>query len=172
MAILRRFNGKPPKVPKVHAIAEKQSTTKSQNFGLRYLRRSTRRQAQNALGIFNKVLHKSMTTVRQQLNKSFVNDFFKKTTQKIRTLIMTTKQQIGLGDSVTKDATNQVEKPSIILIGLNLLHRFLCLCVRFILIKTHGEHGPSMPPIDDLLLLESATSIAEKIRTNKVGSSS
>lgn len=80
---------------------------------------------------------------------------------------MATKQKIGLIDNF-KNPTDQVQKPSIILIVLNLLHRFFCLCVRFILIKIHGEHGPSMPPIDDLLLLESATSIAEKIRTKKV----
>lgn len=166
MAILSRISGK-SQLPKVHAKSKIYSTTKPHNFGLLHLRRSTRRRAQNALGIFNKVLYKSMISVRQQFNKGFLNEFFKKTTQKIRTFIMATKQQVGLGDSV-KDPTNPVEKPSIILIGLNLLHRFFCLCLRFILNKTHGEHGPSMPPIDDLLLLESATSIAEKIRTKKV----
>lgn len=80
---------------------------------------------------------------------------------------MATKQQFGLNDNV-KSPTNQVDRPSIIVSGLNLLHRFICLCVRFVLTKTYGEHGPAMPPIDDLLLLESATSIAEKIRTKKV----
>lgn len=83
---------------------------------------------------------------------------------------MATKQQIGLGGNAN-DSTNPAAKPSIILVALNLLHRFICLCVRFVLVKTHGEHGPSMPPIDDLLLLESATSIAEKIRTKKVSHS-
>lgn len=80
---------------------------------------------------------------------------------------MATKQQFGLNDGI-KNSTNHVEKPSIILIAFNFLHRFLCLCIRFILIKRHGKHGSKMPPINDLLLLDSATSIAEKIRTKKV----
>lgn len=76
---------------------------------------------------------------------------------------MATKQQVGFSGNA-----DTLEKPSIVVVALNLLHRFLCLCIRFVLIKVHGEHGQSMPPIDDLLLLESATSIAEKIRTKKV----
>lgn len=70
----------------------------------------------------------------------------------------------------TKDDAGAVQKPSIVLVALNLMHRFLGLCVRFVLIKVKGEHGPSMPAIEDLLLLESATSIAEKIRSKKVSS--
>lgn len=169
MAILKRFNGK-SQVPKVHVKEQKSSIQSNRFYRLLYFRHSTRRRAQNALEIFNKVLHNSMTAARQHFNRSFLNEFLKKTTQKIRTLIMATKQQVGLNDNVKDLTTNQVTKPSIILVGLSLLHRFICLCVRFILIKIHGEHGPSMPPIDDLLLLESATSIAEKIRTKKVSS--
>lgn len=59
-------------------------------------------------------------------------------------------------------------KPSIFLVAFNLFHRFAMLCVRFVLVKIHGEHGPAMQPIEDLILLESATAIAEKIRTRKV----
>lgn len=36
------------------------------------------------------------------------------------------------------------------------------------MIAFYGKHGPSVPPIDDQILLESATSIAEKIRTKEV----
>lgn len=166
MAILNRCNGK-SQVPKVHAKGQKRSI-QSHPFWLLHVRRSTKRQAQNAFGIFNKVLQKSMTAAHQHFIQNFFNKFLKKTTQKLRTFIMVTKQQFTGSSDSAKNATNQVEKQSIILIGLSLLHRFICLCVRFILIKTHGEHGPAMPPIDDLLLLESATSIAEKIRTKKV----
>lgn len=168
MAILNRFNAKSSKVPKVHANRGKRST-QSHHFWPLDFRRSTQRRAQNAREIFNKIIHKSMTTVHQHLSKSFLREFFKKTTHRVRTFIMATKQQVGLNDNV-KASTDQATKPSIIVVGLSLLHRFICLCVRFILVKVHGEHGPSMPPIDDLLLLESASSIAEKIRTKKVSS--
>lgn len=83
---------------------------------------------------------------------------------------MATKQQAGL-NNVRDTADGTVRKPSVLVVALNLLHRFFGLCVRFIMVKRHGEHGPSMPPIDDLLLLESASSIAEKIRTKKVSES-
>lgn len=79
---------------------------------------------------------------------------------------MATKQQVGL-NSNTKESV-ELQKPSIILVALNLIHRFVCLCVRFILTKVHGEHGPSMPPINDDILLQSATSLAEQIRNKKV----
>lgn len=161
LAILRRFVGK-SQVPKLHTTGGKRPT-KARQFGRFTFGKSTRHRAQNALGIINKILHKSMTAVRHQFNESFLKHIFKK----IRTFIMSTTQQFESNDNA-EHSTNHVTKPSIILIGLNLLHRFFCLCVRFILIKRHGEHGPSMPPIDDLLLLESATSIAEKIRTKKV----
>lgn len=59
-------------------------------------------------------------------------------------------------------------KPSIVLVAMNFFHRFLMLCVRFVLTKYYGEHGKSMPAINDLILLESATALAEKIRTKKV----
>lgn len=83
---------------------------------------------------------------------------------------MATKQQVGLSPSSAKEAadSSQLQKPSVFVVALNLFYRFFGLCVRFILVKVHGEHGQSMPPIEDLLLLESATSIAEKIRTKKV----
>lgn len=80
---------------------------------------------------------------------------------------MAPKQQVGVGTGL-REQNDAIDKPSIILVALNLIHRFFCLCVRFIMVKVHGERGKSMPPIDDLLLLESATSIAEKIRTKKV----
>lgn len=113
-------------------------------------------------GKFKKILRKSVTALRQTFYEIYSNAFFKSTAQSFRKLKMASKPS-----SNVKDASD-VQKPSVILVALNLFHRFLSLCVRFVLVKVHGEHGPSMAPIEDLLLLESATSIAEKIRTNKV----
>lgn len=77
-------------------------------------------------------------------------------------------KQMKFVSNHARDDEFAVQKPSVLMVALNLMHRFLGLCVRFILVKVKGEHGESMPAIDDLLLLESATSIAEKIRTKKV----
>lgn len=60
------------------------------------------------------------------------------------------------------------EEPSIIWRFFNYLHGILLIIVRFILEKKNGKHGKSMPPIDNNLLLESATSLAEMIRTKQV----
>lgn len=51
---------------------------------------------------------------------------------------------------------------------LHYLHRYFYVFIRMVLVAFHGKHGPSIPPIDDQILLESATSIAEKIRTKEV----
>lgn len=51
---------------------------------------------------------------------------------------------------------------------VHLLHRYLCIFVRLVKVAFYGKHGESMPPIEDRLLLESATSIAEKIRLQQV----
>lgn len=51
---------------------------------------------------------------------------------------------------------------------LNFVHRLICSILRFSLAKVYGKHGKSMPRIVDPLLLESATSIAGKIRTEQV----
>lgn len=51
---------------------------------------------------------------------------------------------------------------------INLFHRFVLLVGRFVFRFVYGDKGPSMAPITDLTLLESATSLATKIRTKKV----
>lgn len=51
---------------------------------------------------------------------------------------------------------------------LHLFHRYVCIFVRLVMVAFYGKHGESIPPIDDRLLLESATSIAEKIRKREV----
>ncbi|KAK5641913.1 hypothetical protein RI129_010460 [Pyrocoelia pectoralis] len=54
--------------------------------------------------------------------------------------------------------------------ALNIFHRFVELVARLFFKLTYGSYGQKMPPIKDLLLLESATSVAYKIRTKKVSS--
>lgn len=61
-----------------------------------------------------------------------------------------------------------VERPSVIAIMIHLFHRFVCKMFRFIFLVIYGAHGKSMPSIDDPLLLDSASTLAEKIRTKQV----
>lgn len=49
-----------------------------------------------------------------------------------------------------------------------LFHNFLQVIMRFLLKLVYGGPGKKMPPIKNLLLLESASSLALKIRTKKV----
>lgn len=51
---------------------------------------------------------------------------------------------------------------------VNVIQRFISVVARFIFMLMHGEHGKVQPPIRNLILLESATSLAHKIRTRKV----
>ncbi|XP_055597359.1 fatty-acid amide hydrolase 2 [Uranotaenia lowii] len=53
---------------------------------------------------------------------------------------------------------------------VNVWHKFLTLLVRWLLRTIYGEHGARMPPIRNLILMESATSLAQKIRTKKLTS--
>lgn len=51
---------------------------------------------------------------------------------------------------------------------LTVLHRICMVVGRFIFQFIYGAKGEVMPPIRDLTLMESATSLATKIRTQKV----
>lgn len=143
------------------------------NFWSLPIRRSVPHGAKHAFTKFTTILHKSLSSVRKLIKQDYISiwretaQFFHKSISTIINATMSGKQQVGSHLANAKDGTD-LQKPSIIVVALNLMHRFLCLCVRFVVSKVHGEHGPSMAPINDLLLLESATSIAEKIRTKKV----
>lgn len=52
--------------------------------------------------------------------------------------------------------------------ALTLFHRFCMIVGRLIFKFVYGEKGQAMPPINNLLLTEPATSLAAKIRTQKV----
>lgn len=54
--------------------------------------------------------------------------------------------------------------------AINVGHKFLALLVRWFLKTIYGEHGQRMPPIRNLILMESASSLAQKIRTRKLTS--
>ncbi|KAJ6628996.1 Fatty-acid amide hydrolase 2 [Pseudolycoriella hygida] len=64
-----------------------------------------------------------------------------------------------------------LREPSIKMRFLNLLHKYLCIFVSFVLDQIYGEKPrQSMPPINDITLNEPATTIAEKIRTKQITS--
>lgn len=52
----------------------------------------------------------------------------------------------------------------------SFFHRVLCLVFRVMVTWIYGAKGKSMPPINDLVLLESASSLAHKIRCKKITS--
>lgn len=52
----------------------------------------------------------------------------------------------------------------------SFLHSLVCFIFRVIVTWLYGEKGQSMPPINDVILLESASSLALKIRTKQVTS--
>lgn len=164
MAIFHRTNTSKSAIDPLH---HKKSKALQSNFWSLTYQKFIR--AQNAIGKSKKRLRRSVNSVRRQFIGQYLKGFLQQTKRLFRKLIMSTKQQVGLSANANDggDAA-AVKKPSIIVVALSLLHRFLCLCVRFVVTKVHGEHGQAMPSIDDLLLLESATSIAEKIRTKKV----
>lgn len=75
---------------------------------------------------------------------------------------------IGVGHVRDPRGNGSGQNQSIWLAVVNVLHRLLVLCVRFIVVKVHGERGPSVQPITNLIQLESATSLAQKIRSKNV----
>lgn len=57
---------------------------------------------------------------------------------------------------------------SIVKTAISITHRLLTVLVRTFLTFIYGEKGNSMPPIKNLILLDSATTLGYKIRTRKV----
>ncbi|XP_058837565.1 fatty-acid amide hydrolase 2-B-like [Topomyia yanbarensis] len=53
---------------------------------------------------------------------------------------------------------------------VNVGHKFLVLLMRWLFKTIYGERGQKMPPIRNLILMESASSLALKIRTRKLTS--
>lgn len=63
------------------------------------------------------------------------------------------------------------DRVSVFTMVLQFLYRILVISVRFLVVRIYGRHGQVVSPVDDPLLLESATSIAHKIRTKEVSGS-
>lgn len=53
-------------------------------------------------------------------------------------------------------------------VAMSIFHRLLMIVGRLIFKFIYGEKGQAMPAINDLTLTESATSLAAKIRSQKV----
>lgn len=81
-----------------------------------------------------------------------------------------------MDDQVAKNSGKQQSfvdkrKPrTLIKSAINVGHKFLILLVRWFLKTIYGEHGQKMPPIRNLILMESASSLAQKIRKRKLTS--
>lgn len=72
--------------------------------------------------------------------------------------------------SCDKTFDETLEKPSMFWGAIHILHRILVIFIRIVAVLFFGGHGDAMPDICDPILLESAVSIAEKIRTEQVSS--
>lgn len=75
-------------------------------------------------------------------------------------------QKMEIGKSPRNSDTSG--KSSLVRTIMTVGHRFVLLVARCIFRFVYGEKGAAMPPIRDLTLLESATSLAAKIRSKKV----
>lgn len=69
-----------------------------------------------------------------------------------------------MGDTQTQGSLIQ----KYVITFCRILHSFIEVIMRFLLKLVYGGPGERMPPIKNLLLLESASSLALKIRTGKV----
>lgn len=77
----------------------------------------------------------------------------------------------GRMDQDQKNTFVDKRKPQPLMVtALNVAHKFLVLIVRWFLRTIYGEHGQKVPPVRNLILMESATSLATKIRTRKLTS--
>lgn len=120
---------------------------------------------------------KSIAIIRTNKFRLALKSLFYKSNQKLKLLQSVAMSKTALPSKMSGFTNQSVEqtppaKRSILLVAMNFFHRFLILCVRFVMAKYYGERGASMPAIDDLILLESATALAEKIRTKKVSCTS
>lgn len=75
---------------------------------------------------------------------------------------------IGVSHVREHRGTGAVQNQSIFLTIINVLHRLIVLLIRYVVKKKHGIHGQRVPVIDKTIHFESATSIAHKIRSQKV----
>lgn len=70
--------------------------------------------------------------------------------------------------SCTMNNSKPKKKMGFVKTVINIWHRFMVLMFRMLVQFLYGEKGEAMPPIKNLILLDSATTLAYKIRTRKV----
>lgn len=83
----------------------------------------------------------------------------------------TMDDQVAASGSSKQHSFVDKRKPrTLVKTAINVGHKFLALLVRWFLKMIYGEHGQKMPPIRNLILMESASSLAQKIRSRKLTS--
>lgn len=63
------------------------------------------------------------------------------------------------------------KRPPLGICIMNMIFNIFTKCLRFVFQMIYGAKGESMPPITDPILLDSATTIARKIRQKEVSKS-
>ena len=76
--------------------------------------------------------------------------------------------QDNVRNSKTEKQTSDEKQNSLFQVTLNLVYRFIGVFVRFLMKNVFFGAGAVMPPINNLIILESANTLAMKIRTRKV----
>ncbi|XP_059608648.1 fatty-acid amide hydrolase 2-A [Phlebotomus argentipes] len=109
-----------------------------------------------------KALMKLRAKLKNRLRK--LSKFFSSSPHFPSFFLPTFANMTTIGEDAPHKAT------SILKVSGNLMHRFVVILVRTVMRFLFGTKGGAMPPIKDLNLLESATSLARKIRTGKVKS--
>lgn len=99
--------------------------------------------------------------------KDKVQRTIKKVVQSVDSKISDNNLRFHWG-STTMNNTKPKKKMGFVKTVINIGHRFLVLMFRMLIQFLYGEKGESMPPIKNLILLDSATTLAYKIRTRKV----
>ncbi|KAG5681224.1 hypothetical protein PVAND_010678 [Polypedilum vanderplanki] len=98
-----------------------------------------------------------------------VNDI-NRVSEKFKNLVRSRNNQFKY-QRFDKNMSEVKKKRSFVKIVLNIIHRFLTVIARFLYRNLiYGEKGKIVPPIKNLLLLEPASVLAMKIRTQKVTS--
>ncbi|XP_065089727.1 fatty-acid amide hydrolase 2-B [Ochlerotatus camptorhynchus] len=82
----------------------------------------------------------------------------------------TMDDQVAPNSSKQHSFVDKRKRRTVVKTAINVGHKFLVLLVRWFLKMIYGEHGQKMPPIRNLILMESASSLAQKIRTRKLTS--
>jgi hypothetical protein len=93
--------------------------------------------------------------------------------ERVKKFIHNRKNQIQYKrfDKKSKNKMSDNKQKSFLMTIAHLIHRFLCIVARFIFQNIiYREPGQKVPPVKNLLLLDSASALALKIRTKKVTS--